>query len=333
MIVDMKKILLATLAVFVFASDSFTAFAGVAIQPIIIEESVQPRDAITREVSLTNESDTRTNVYATVNEITLGPNGLIKEFEAPVMSDRTQTVTSWIEVSRGRITIDPGETVTVPVTFRINLNAKPGEYYAYIGFVPTNKRPTAEAIALAGDADGIVVNLDVISTATESFSVNAVDTSRLLIDNSTAQIAVALSNDGDLPIAPVGEVIFYNARGLEVGAVDLNDSRYEIPAGENTVFTLPIDIPDNFGRYRATVNVAHENVSILDSTEFYHLPLPMLLLLFGALIGLSLIFTFLIKRSLNEPAYSSHEGDDIPLYDNTGNKTTQEADHDITLSK
>jgi hypothetical protein len=328
----MKPLLFASLLTTLFFGVT-TEASAIDIKPLIIEEVVQPRDAITREISLTNDGSSKAFVYATVNEITLGTDGAIKEFEAPVMSDRTKTVTSWIEISRGRIEIYPGDTVTVPVTFRINPFAETGEYYAFLGFVSTNKRPTAEAIALRGDADGVVVNLEVGSTLVESFSVNTVDTSRLLTDPASSQVSVTLTNEGDLPIAPMGEVIFYNARGLEVGAVDLNEQGTEIPAGENTIFRLPIDIPNDFGRYRASVQVAHDNVSIQDATEFYVLPLPVLLLLFGVLVAVSLLFTILIKRSLSEPDHSHHEGDEIPLYDNTGSKTTYDADHDITVSK
>lgn len=306
-------------------------FAEVGVRPMLIEETVQPRDSITRDITLSNPTDRKLIVFATVNEISLGAEGEIKSFVSPVMTDRTNTVTSWIEITRGRIELEAGETKQVPLKLQIHPYAEEGEYYAFIGFVATSKRAAAEAVALNGEADGVILNIEVSSTDVESFSVNTIDTSRVMLNPSAQTVLVGISNDGDLPISPNGEVIFYNSRGVEIGAVPLNEAKTTIESGSQTVFELPINIPSDFGRFRASVNVAHENVSIKDGTEFYVLPWPVLIGLLVILLGISGSLTFLIRRSLVDHDSEYFDGHEITLFDNTGATTAQEADHDISL--
>lgn len=310
------------------------ALADVSVQPLLIDEQVLPRDAVTRTITLTNQTDRKQIVFATVNEITLGADGGVKEFISPMMTDRTDTVTSWIEITRARIELDPGESEEVPLTLRIHPFAAAGEYYAYIGFVPTNKRPTAEAVALAGDAAGVVLSVEVTSTAQESFSVHTVSADRLMVDPASELVTVGITNDGDLPIAPQGEIIFYNARGQEISAEPFNLEAVAVASGEQREFQVPITIPTDFGRYRAAVSVAHENVSISDATQFYVLPLPWLLGLLGLLLAITLTLTLLIKRSLHHVEGGDfHDGFHIPLHDNTRAQTDRSVAYEETLSE
>jgi hypothetical protein len=70
----------------------------------------------------------------------------------------------------------------------------------------------------------------------------------------------------------------------------------------------------------------------MDATEFYVLPLPILLGLLVTLVGIAGLLTILIKRTLRE-SYDDEDGMHIPLYDNTGVTSANAANHDITISK
>ncbi len=104
--------------VVLLATAAETAWAGsLSIRPFLIDMTVAPREIVTEDVVLVNQTNNKLNVYATVNEITVGSEGKIKDFIAPIMDDRTQSITSWVEITRGRIELAPGETKTVPLTF------------------------------------------------------------------------------------------------------------------------------------------------------------------------------------------------------------------------
>src|SRR6056297_3143851 len=94
------------LLLLVIALPLHVSAADLSIRPFLIDVTMVPRESTTETIVIENNySDRKATVYATVNEITVGTDGAIKEFMTPVMTDRTNTVTSWIEIQRGRIVI------------------------------------------------------------------------------------------------------------------------------------------------------------------------------------------------------------------------------------
>ena len=107
------------------------AQAEFSVSPLLVDESLKPRDIVTVPVTISNSVDRRYRLYATVNAIDIGAGGEIREFISPSMDDRSTSITSWIEVSRGRIDLPPEGTTEVPVTVKVNPFAEPGEYHAF----------------------------------------------------------------------------------------------------------------------------------------------------------------------------------------------------------
>ena len=104
--------------------------AEYSVTPMLIEHTVEPRDMSEETVKITNTSGRKLRIFPTVNQITLGEGGEIKSFVPPSMSDNTTSITSWISVTRGRVEINPGETIKIPLNITVNPNAVAGEYHA-----------------------------------------------------------------------------------------------------------------------------------------------------------------------------------------------------------
>ena len=194
---------------------TFASASEFTVRPFLVDRVVEPRDIVTDTVLLTNDNQSRKYVvYATVNEISVDTAGEIKEFVSPVMTDRTNTVTSWIEVTRGRIEIPPGEKKEVPLTLHINPFAEPGVYHVFVGFVPAPNRPTAEAVALKGEADGVLVKITVADKREDSMKITSFLIDRFVTGEENREVDVVVENKGDIASAPKGEVVFYNSRGV-----------------------------------------------------------------------------------------------------------------------
>lgn len=316
----------------VLAVTPMTLDAAVSVRPFLLEEVVEPRSIVTKEIQLTNQLNRKITVYATVNEIALGVDGDIKEFIAPVMTDRTNTITSWIEIGRGRIEINPGETVTVPATIRVHPLAKPGDYYAFIGFFSTNKRFEAEAAALRGDASGTIVKVSIADTTNESLRIKGFYIDRLVVRPDSETVVIEVENLGDVPLTPSGEIVFYGANGAEVAAVPINSDKVT-SVDPNTIAELTVSLPSNttLGRVKANAILEYgkQRATLYDSTYFYMVPLPYLLIALGALGVFTLFLVLLLYRSHKEE-YDG-DGDEVPLYVKSGHDGTAK-DHDITIT-
>jgi len=309
--------------------------SNITVRPFLFDETVVGRDVVTRDVTIQNKAGNKITVYATVNEITLGNDGEILEFTSPVMTDRTNSVTSWIEVTRGRIEINAGEEVTVPVTFKIHPNPKPGVYHAFIGFSATAKRFEAEENALRGNVDGVVVKLAIADKSIESLRVTSFLIDRFILTDSNRTVSIAVENLGDVPAIPSGEVIFYNKSGVELASVPVNDNKVLVAPGEKTTMRVAIPLENHLGRFKANLDLQYgekQRATLYDTAQFFMLPLPYLIALMISFILLVFVLFWLLHRSLSHRHAHGHDEHDVPLFVRSSHEPNPK-DHDIDLSK
>lgn len=308
--------------------------AEFTVRPFLIDEVVEPRGLITKNITLTNDTGHQLTIYASVNEIALDSNGEIKEFVTPVMTDRTNTVTSWIEITRGRTELMPGETKEVPVTFRIHPNPEPGEYQAFIGFANVTKKHEAQQKTLAGDAQGVIVKLTVEDSSEEFLRVSAFLVDRFIARENQRTFEVKVQNMGDTTEIPGGEVIFFNSTGEEVGAVQLNEAGVKIGPGETQILTADVPFYNKLGRYKANLSLQYgekQRAFVHDSVQFFMMPYHMMLALLAAMMLVGLVIALLLRNMFKEYQEDA-EGTELPFYVREGHEPNPK-DHDIDLSK
>jgi hypothetical protein len=314
---------------------TFVLANEITIRPFLIDETLTPRGVSQSTVTIKSDYPYRKAVlYATVNEISVDATGEIKEFVSPVMTDRTDTVTSWIEITRGRIEILPGETKEIPLTVRVHPYAKPGEYHAFIGFVEAANRPKAEAIALAGEAKGVILKIVIGDEREDSMKIASFKVDRFVTGDDSRQIDIEIENTGDLPSAPTGEIIFYDSRGNEITSVPVNETSETIEPGKKVTLKSFVPLDNDLGRYKANVNLKYgedQKASLYDTTYFYLMPSHVLILVFGVILVISILIALLVRRM-----FTSHETEDdcqdVALYVREGHEP-QPKDHDIDLKK
>jgi hypothetical protein len=308
--------------------------AVVEVSPVIIDLEMQSRESATRTITLKNTTGNKLALYATVNEVAVDTTGKIEKYVEPFYTDRSESITSWVEITRARIELEPGETREIPITIKINPYVKPGDYHAFIGFAQASKRFEAEAAALRGDADGVVLKVAFKEKKDELLHISNFAVKRFVIDENDRDVSVAVNNPGKHAAIPTGEIIFYNSRGEEVGSTPLNTEKVEVPAGESRTFAAHIPLQNELGRYKAnaTLYYGEETKStIFDTTQFFLIPWPVVIGIIIVIVFLSLIVTYLIRRSLYDELHDE-DGADVPLHIRD-NKEHQVKDHDIHLTK
>tara|TARA_B100000508_G_scaffold37715_2_gene29510 strand:- start:6178 stop:7191 length:1014 start_codon:yes stop_codon:yes gene_type:complete len=306
-----------------------------SVRPFLIDITAQPRDIITEKVLLTNDSTYRKYVvYATTNEIEVDTSGKIYQFIEPVMTDRTNTVTSWIEVKRGRIEIPPGEEREVPITFKINPFADPGEYHAFVGFVPGPNRQYAEKVSMSGEADGVVVKITISDERNDSMRVSSFSISRFITGSNNREVEIILENIGEITSAPKGEIVFYDSRGVERTAVPVNTEGVAVSPGETTTIVTTVPDMSGLGRYKANLSLKYGNdqkAALYDTAFFYIMPFKLMLIVLTAVVLMSLFVTYLFKRTFMDAPYHD-EVEDVTMFVRDGHDANP-MDHDIDLSK
>jgi len=299
------------------------------VMPMAINLDVAKRDIITETITLSNNSDRQVRLYASVNEVSTDREGILESFEAPSMTNRTITPTSWIEITRGRIEIPAGETVDIPLTIRMNPNTKPGKYSVFIGFAAASNVPQATQKVRAGNAPGTLINLTVDENQNQFLRLTRFATDRFITSSDSGEVSYILSNPSSVDVIHKGELIFYSSRGIEVGSVNLNTPNNAIAPSSDEEFTVSVPDGLGWGKYKAFLSVEYgENLtaSVNDTSFFYMIPLWQLIALFIFLLMIAFIITLSLHRR------QMHEVEDhgsLPLYIQDGESHPQ--DHDVNL--
>ncbi len=258
-----------------------------SVLPLVIDESLEAHDIINREITLTNTGSEPVTLYPSINNISVEEGGGVQEFLAPVESDRTTSLTAWVEMPRSGIDLKPGEVRTLPITVRIPGNAEPGEYHAFIGFGHGRNRAEAEAQVRNGRAPGTVTSI-VIEDKTFSFLKIAGFVIDRFVTHADNQAAVyTFQNPGDEPLTPKGEIIIYDSSGKEVSTIPVNAEEISVPPGGEHVFSASVPISGLFGKYKALLSVEYggaQRGSVQDIGFFYALPLHVLIWVVGGFL-------------------------------------------------
>ncbi len=307
--------------------------AAVTATPRILDETVSPRDIFERTVVISNDTGMPMRIFPSVNQIALDEGGTIKEFIPASVGDRATSVTSWMSFPRGRLELLPGASATLTITFSINPNAAPGLYHAFLGLGSGSNRDEAEAMVMRGTAPGVIVRVSVADTSVEALRLARFTINRMVVREGNDAISYALSNPGDVPVVPTGELIVYNARGEEVVAIPLNEGARSIAPGETVELTAPMTTAGLFGRYKAFLSLEYGvgRAAVHDIAFFYVAPWHYLLALFGGLFLLTLGMVFWWRRTLL-PSDDDHHDGHVTLHVRPG-RIRDDHDHDITLTK
>lgn len=301
-----------------------------SVTPPLIDRITEPRDILTEEITITNFGTRRATIYATVNAVALDSGGAIEEFIQPAMTDRSNTVTSWLEISRGRIEIMPGETATVPLTIRVNYNAVPGEYHAFIGFGAGSKRDDVQARALQGLVPGVVVRLAIPEKRIEHLELKSFTVDRVVTDPEAALITYELENTGDIAQQPAGRILFYNSRNREVAELSLTGNQEAVPPGETVSYAMTVPATGAWGRHKAFLQIdygVNQRASVYDTAFFHVVPLIQLIILFVIVLAVSVGLVLWYQRR-----YDDDEDDEETVFVQVREGiTTDDTDHDINL--
>jgi hypothetical protein len=310
------------------------ATVSYSVAPLVIDEEVEIRDIIEKEITLTNTGDTPVTIYPTVNNIALSDGGTIQEFIPQVMSDQTTSLAAWIEISRAGIDLFAGKSKTITLTLRINPGAKPGEYHALVGFPYGGNRDEAERMLKRGDSAGTIVTATIVDKKTTLLKLSRFLVDRFVTSKNNTAASYTVRNPGDEPLIPKGEVIFYDSTGKEIGALPVNTENVEIPAGGEHTFAGAVPADGLFGKYKAFLSVEYGKgnvASVQDTTFFYVFPIKTTLIIVGVLSVIVIILSLYVhKRYFDEGVDDGSEL--LPVHIREADSDPQHHDIDLRAS-
>ena len=303
------------------------------VSPILINHDLEKRDIITETIVIENKGGSLISLFPTVNEVTVNEGGSVLGFVSASESDRTKSVTSWLEISRAEIELRPGERKELVLTIRVNPEAESGEYHAFVGFPQGGNRPEAEKLVYENRAQGTVVRIGINKEQNQFLKLEKFTVERFVKDNTEGAITISLQNPGEDPVVPSGEIIFYDNNGNEVGATPFNTESLVVESKKVVTFTQEVPKDLKMGKYKAFLSVEygeHQKASLNDTTFFYVLPLKQLAIGFGVVLLLAVLLALYVHRRFDREE-DNYGASDVAMYVRT--TRSESKDHDIDLSK
>jgi hypothetical protein len=266
--------------------------APYSVTPVVLNEKAKPRDILKKELLLTNNTEQRVGLYIAVRNI--DPLTGEQVFEGPTVADTSISLANWIEITRGVIDLEPGETRKIPYLIHVNLNAKPGSYFARIAFHRGRNRIEAET---KSTDVAMVLNLEVLDDAKERVQLAGFMSDASVVLGKEVEFTYAVSNVGNRDIEPRGVIRIFNRNGEEVGSVPVNVNGEAVTPEEKAQLASVWATEGRFGKYKAFLDLEYgesQVASVQDTVYFWVFPWKEV---FTALMGmfvLAVVGTYIV---------------------------------------
>jgi hypothetical protein len=266
-----------------------------SIQPVKIDETLNPGQSLTGQILLQNPSDGPVDVTVSVQDFV--PNAGADSIQFVGRAPGLSTVRDWISVGvKDSFSMKVGEQMEIPYTIAAPANAEPGGHFGVLLFKATPQGGTTGSLKV-GTQVGMIILIAIPGSHLEKG--NILDFMAPLFQQyGPVPFSVKFQNTGTVHFEPKGSIIITNMLGQKAA---------EIPVTGQVV--LPTSIKDlsftweasgfSIGRYSAVATIKDGDGNVLTSKEVSFWIVPIWYIV-GFLIGLIVIYMLLryIKRHI-----------------------------------
>lgn len=209
------KLLMVTMFVFLAYSNNAHALT---VSPARIEVSGDPGTIVTKEITLSNDSQAGEETYyiSYANFEAQGETG------SPLFVEPKSDLGTWMSTPEQSITLKANESKKVPLTINIPNNAYAGGHFAVIFF--GNNSGSGDGQVSVGAKTGTLILLSVNGDVLEAGGLVSFNTlkSQFFFNTLPVGLEYRFKNDGNDRVKPAGEIKIRNMLYIPVEKIDAN---------------------------------------------------------------------------------------------------------------
>lgn len=268
----------------------------IVITPLVIDETGSRRQTIDREVRIKSNAKNRVELYAVISDLGAATGS------RPTLSD-------WLEISRGVISLDSGAEKVLPLKIAVGPNALPGQYHAQVVFAHGGDRWEAEANSRNSIQPKIIVNYSLEERIIEKLNNAFFKTAKSINIEEKVDFSYRLKNVGNTEQVPRGSILIFDRGGAEVASLEVNKEGKSLQPNSQNDFTIPWEAKAKIGKFKARLEITYgsdNTKSVGDTLYFWALP-KWLLYILAAILGLLLIMLINLFFKIKRPSpYIKH---------------------------
>ncbi|MFC1810005.1 hypothetical protein ACFLZH_00740 [Patescibacteria group bacterium] len=214
-----KKLITFLITVLFTAILAFTTIStvfAIIISPATFEYTVSPGETVEDSITLTNNENSPKFLKAYLNDTYILARNQTKQY-----TDEAQPrgIINWTTILEDPTQVNPGEEFTFNFIIRIPKGAEPGTYSgAIMGSAFEDLETAGSAVGLAPRAAG-TMNITVEGDFEEKLSGENFTIDPLKKEQGSIVFVFEAKNEGNVKIAPIGEIKIYDKQGNMVPGV------------------------------------------------------------------------------------------------------------------
>jgi len=265
------------------------ASTGLSIQPVKIDETVNPGQTLTGQILLQNVSDGPVDVAVKVEDFT--PNAGADSIQFVDRAPGVTSVRDWVTLPPSGFTMRMGEQKEIPYTITAPINAEPGGHYGVMLFKATPAGTTTEGSLKVGTQVGMTVLISIPGNHLEKG--NIIDfTAPGFVQHGPVPFSMTFQNTGTVHFEPKGSIVITNMLGQKAAEVPITGD-VVLPTSIKKLNTFYWNSNIfNIGRFSAVASVKDGDGNVLTSKEVHFWIIPVWYVI-AFIVGLFLIYLLL----------------------------------------
>jgi hypothetical protein len=277
---------------------SVRAADDIVVSPGVFDEAGGIRQTIDRQVKIRNNSAAKVELYVVISDL-----------GSPIGAK--STLSNWLEISRGVISLKPAEEKTLPLKIVVGANAVPGPYHAQMIFARGGNRWDAEASSKNSVQPKVIVNYNLEEKIVDKLNNAYFKTAKTINTDKKVDFLYRIKNVGNVEQSPSGTIIIFNRQGAEVATLPVNGDDISLDQNAQQDFVTTWQAGNRVGKYKAKLDIAYgrdNSKSLGDTLYFWVLPRWLLYLLVAILGFLAIALAYLLFKIGKPDAYAGHIG-------------------------
>lgn len=271
---------------------------AVKVQPSLIDETVDPGQVLEGALTITNENGGLQTYFITTRNVNGMSDTGTPSFDDTISDDPLEAA-SWIQPLQKSVTMDVGESVTVPYRIEVPQNASPGSYFAAF-FVTREAEEVLQSGAGVGFHVASLVNLRVSGEVSEDMIFRDFFTKKSFFTKPSVFFTARIDNTGSVHQRPQGIINISDMLGNSVGQVPFNESAGAILPHYDRVFETTWNHDGfAFGRYKAVASIVYgetQKNTLSKEVTFWVIPLKEVGIVLGSIIAFLLLLSFGVRK-------------------------------------